>query len=171
MNFPDLAPIFGSTLWCAVGAAATRLYMPERVTDSLKTIVAEQDAQQVHRQLTDANYVHQGGLSIGGSQWISPDNFPVDVLYSNEPWVKTALTEAQTNRDGQGMPVLPLPYLVLMKFSASRAQDVADITRMLGQADEIQLAAVRAAFARWLPGNDEDLESLIMLGQLEFNTA
>ena len=79
--------------------------------------------------------------------------------------------EAQTNRDGQGLPVLPLPYLILMKFRASRAQDVADITRMLGQAGEVQLNAVREVFERWLPGNDEDLESLIALGQLEFHSA
>jgi hypothetical protein len=54
-----------------------------------------------------------------------------------------------------------------MKFQASRVQDLADITRMLGQANETQLQRVRAVFARWLPDAQEDLESLTLLGQLE----
>ena len=35
-----------------------------------------------------------------------------------------------------GLPIIDLPYLVLMKLSASRTQDLADISRMLGLADE-----------------------------------
>lgn len=85
----------------------------------------------------------------------------------NEPWCKPALTEAQSNRDPKGAPVLPLPYLALMKFRASRAQDLADITRMLGQASPETLAAVRAVFQRWLPDETEDLESLVFIGQRE----
>ena len=171
MQFPDLTPILGSTHWCAVGAAATRLYMPERMTDDLDILILLEDAREVRELLEGAGYVYQGGLSIGGGRWTSSDGFPLDVLHSAESWVKAALIEAQTNKDGQGIPILPLPYLVLMKFNASRVQDIADITRMLGQAAEAQLAAVRDAFDRWLPGNDEDLESLITLGQLEFRSA
>ena len=55
-----------------------------------------------------------------------------------------------------------------MKYEAGRAQDLADITRMLGQATPEQLAVVFAVFARWLPGEEQDLESLVRLGQLEF---
>ena len=171
LKFPDLTPILGTILWCAVGAAATRLYMPERMTDDLDILVHSEDSQDAQERLTNANYVYQGGLSIGGSRWLSPENFPIDLLYGDENWVKAALLEAQTNRDGQGIPILPLPYLVLMKFNASRVQDIADISRMLGQATEPQLASVRAVFKRWLPGNDEDLDSLIALGQLEFGSA
>ena len=171
MRFPDLTPVFGSIKWCAVGAAATRLYMPERTTDDLDILVHEQDAAEAHSHLVAAGHVYGGGRTVGGNRWLSPTNFPLDVLYGSEPWVRAALTEAQTNVDGQRLPILPLPYLVLMKFTASRAQDVADITRMLGQADEARLTAVREAFERWMPGNDEDLESLIALGQMEFRSA
>ena len=115
--------------------------------------------------------MRQSNLSIGGSRCLSPENVPLDVLYAEDQWVKTALTEAQSNRDGQGIPVLPLPYLVIMKFRASRVQDVADITRMLGQAADPELDKVRAAFKRWLLGDHEDLEKLIMLGQFEFHSA
>ena len=50
-------------------------------------------------------------------------------------------------------------------------QDLADITRMLGQADEGTLASVREFFRQVLPEAHEDLESLIELGRLEMGPA
>jgi hypothetical protein len=59
-----------------------------------------------------------------------------------------------------------------MKFESGRAQDIADITRMLGQATPEQLATVRAVFKQWrTPDETEDLESLISLGRLEMISA
>jgi len=55
-----------------------------------------------------------------------------------------------------------------MKLQASRSQDVGDLARMLGQADEEALAAVRDLIAHENPADLEDLESLIYLGRLEF---
>ncbi len=141
------------------------------MTDDLDILIHVDDSQDAQERMTNAKFVYQGRLSIGGSQWLSPENFPIDLLYGEEKWVEAALLEAQSNRDAQGIPILPLTYLTLMKFNASRVQDVADISRMLGQATEPQLASVRAVFQRWLPGNDEDLDSLISLGQLEFGSA
>lgn len=171
MQFPDLGPILGLISWCTVGDAATRLYMPERVTDDLDVLIRSGDEPDAAARLSEAGFNRHGPLSIGGSRWISPSGFPLVLLVLDAPWVPSALREAQLNRDGQGLPVIPLSFLVVMKFDASRAQDVADITRMLGQATADQLAAVRGAFERWLPGNDEDLESLSALGQLEFRSA
>lgn len=74
---------------------------------------------------------------------------------------------AAENRDLQGLPVIPLPYLVIMKLDASRHQDVADLARMLGQASEQQLAEVRAAVQRWRPADQEDLEAIIVSGRWE----
>ena len=54
-----------------------------------------------------------------------------------------------------------------MKLQAGWVQDVADITRMLGQAREEMLAAVRRRFTAILPTEMADLESIIALGQLE----
>lgn len=167
MQFPDVTAFLAAFPWAAVGAAATRLYMPERATNDLDILVRAEDAARVRDHLTQAGATSQAERSIGGSSWILPDGFPLDVIGCREDWAEKALNEAQTNRDATGMPVLPLPYLVLMKFQASRVQDLADITRMLGQASEEQRAAVRAVFARWLPDEKEDLESLITLGQLE----
>ena len=67
-----------------------------------------------------------------------------------------------------GIPVIALPYLVLMKLYAGRSQDIADITRMLGGADEDALGEVRAAVARFMPDAGEDVESMIALGRLEY---
>jgi len=124
---------------------------------------------EVRRRLAAAGLTYQGELSMGGTSWTLPDGMPLDVVELDEPWASEALKQAQTNRDAQSLPVLPLPYLVLMKFRAGRAQEVADVTHMLGQADETTLADVRGLFARHLPGDLDDLTSLIRLGQMELN--
>lgn len=66
--------------------------------------------------------------------------------------------------------MLDLPYLVLMKVQAGRAQDLADAARMLGAASESRREEAREVFRRWFPEALEDLESLIALGRLEMGT-
>lgn len=63
--------------------------------------------------------------------------------------------------------ILPFPYLILMKFNASRTIDLGDITRMLGLASEANREQVRTLFRRYAPADLDDLESLILLGKLE----
>ncbi len=55
-----------------------------------------------------------------------------------------------------------------MKLNAGRVQDLADVTRMLGQADDTMLHEVHAAVQRYMPDAAEDVESMITLGKLEF---
>src|SRR4051812_45173599 len=71
MRFPDLAPVFGAVQWCTVGAAATRLYMPERMTADMDVLVHQDDANAAEHQLLNAGYIRQSNLSIGGSRWLS----------------------------------------------------------------------------------------------------
>ena len=66
-----------------------------------------------------------------------------------------------------GLPIIDLPYLVLMKLMAGRSQDIADISRMLGCAENLQLQAVRSVINLYLPSAVDDLESLVILGKLE----
>ena len=167
MHFPDLTSVLHPIPWAVVGAVAARMYMPERMTQDLDIVVRLADAPTVRQKLTTAGFQYSGELAIAGASWMTPDGRSIDVLESAEPWLAQALTEAQQNRDAQGLPVVPLPYLVLMKFQAGRVQDVADITRMLGQAREEMLAAVRRLFTALLPAEMADLESLIARGQLE----
>ena len=166
-QWTDLTPVLAPIPWAVVGAAATRLYMPERATLDLDVAVRGGDGPEVRRRLEVAGFQYQGELSIGGSTWRTPEGVSVDVLERDEPWFTQALIQAQDNRDAQGLPVLPLHYLALMKFQAGRAQDIADVARMLGQAPDAALAEVRVLFRELLSAEMEDLESLIHLGKLE----
>ena len=167
VTWPDLTQVLAPISWAVVGAAATRLYMPERATLDLDIAVREEDGPEIRRRLAGAGFRYQGELNIGGSSWQDPGGVSVDVLERSDRWFPQALAQAQGNRDDQGLPVLPLRYLVLMKFQAGRAQDIADVSRMLGQATDPTLDEIRALFAELLPGEMEDLESLIYLGKLE----
>jgi hypothetical protein len=167
MAWTDLSPILAPIHWALVGAAATRLYMSERTTLDMDIAIRAEDARAARQKLARAGFVLQGELSIGGSTWRAPDGRMIDVFEEHEEWWPDALAEAQTNRDAQGLPVLPLRYLVLMKFQSGRVQDIADITRMLGQADAAALDAVRALFKQYVPADLGDLESLNTLGKLE----
>lgn len=167
MRWIDLSDILSSIHWAVVGGVATRLYMPERMTDDLDIVILAKNAKEARLQFRAGGFVYIGELSIAGSSWKSPDGAVVDVLEAKDNWLESALTEAQSNRDEQGLPILPLPYLVLMKLHAGRPQDLADIARMLGQASDESLERLRSLIAHYAPADCEDIESLISLGKLE----
>ena len=164
-NWPDLRPILGDIPWAIVGGVATRAYMPERATYDLDIIIRAQDAPQVRHHLEAAGYTWAADLSIPGFTYRSPKGIEVDIIRGDMPWLEEAL--AHPHYDAAGYPVLALPYLVLLKLAASRMQDIADLARMLGQADEATLKQVRQIVSRYAPQEMEDVESLIQLGQLE----
>ena len=160
--WPNLTAILEPILWAVVGAVATRLYMPERITQNLDIIIRSEDRQEVWQKLKAAGFIYQEELNIGGTSWMIPNNEIIDILESKESWLSSELSEARANRDAQGLPILPLSYLVLMKFQAGRTQELSDITRMLGQANAAQLNATRALFVEYHLQDIEDLESLII---------
>ena len=166
-RYPDVTRILSDLQWAVVGGVATRLYMPERATLDLDIAVLATDTVTVRSRLKNSGYAYVGEMSIGGSSWTSPDGVSVDVVELDAPWTVEALAEARTNPDGQGYPTIPLHYLVLMKVQAGRLQDLADVSRMLGQASVPELGRVRDTFRRFAPEDLEDLESLIALGRLE----
>lgn len=84
---------------------------------------------------------------------------------SERAWVTTALRHPRISSDGQ--PVIDLHFLVLMKLEASRTTDISDISRMLGQASDLELDEVRKTIEIYDPNSMEDLESLIQLGKLK----
>lgn len=170
MKWLDLSPILSPISWAVVGAVASRQYMPERMTRDLDIVISASDSAEARNKLRSDGFSYQGELSIGGSSWIAPDGTPVDVIEGVDSWCPEAIAEAQTNRDAQDMAILPLRYLVLMKFRAGRLQDLADVARMLGQANDEALSSVRHLFQRHAPADQEDLESLITLGKLEIES-
>lgn len=169
-QFPDPTLVLSNLRWAVIGGVATRLYMPERATRVLDVLVHPEDGDEARRRLAAAGFQNQGELAVGGSSWTGPGGANLDVIEMGVPWLSQALEEAQHNRDALGMPVLPLPYLVLMKLQAGRVQDLADVARMLGQAGPDGLQAVRQLFIRHQPGDMDDLESLIVLGRIEMNS-
>jgi hypothetical protein len=163
--WPDLREILRGISWVVVGGVATRAYMPERMTKDLDILVREADGDAVVARLKAAGFKIASNLAVPGYLFQSPDGIEVDVIFGEAPWLAQALRHPP--QDSAGYPVLGLPYLVLMKLAAMRAQDWADITRMLGLATNAQLDEVRAAVARYSPEDRDDLESLIFIGKKE----
>lgn len=166
-QWPDLTAALGDIAWATVGGVATRHYAPERATVDLDVLVARADTESVRERLRQAGFRYTGELTVGGSTWVAPDGTEVDVLEEDAQWVTAALLEARANRDQQGLPVLPLPYFVLMKLRSSRTLGIADVTRMLGLASDADLDAVRGVIRRFDPDALEDVESMIVLGRIE----
>ncbi len=148
-----------------VGGVATRLYMPERMTLDLDILIKAEDAGLVYQDLETAGGRKIGILSIPGSQWQLTDSTSLDVLEGEDEWVEEAVLNPNYAPDG--LPIIDLPYLVLMKLAASRTQDLADVSRMLGLADQTMLTKIKQVIQAYLPTATEDLESLILLGKLE----
>jgi len=164
----DLRQIIRETRFLLVGGLATRHYMPERTTLDTDILVLAGDQEAVELELTAAGCRRLGVLAIGGSTWMLPNGTSLDVVISDAPWAREAIEHPEQAADG--IPVIALPYLVLMKLYAGRSQDIADITRMLGGADELALAEVRAAVARHMLDAANDVESMIVLGRLEYQS-
>lgn len=165
---PDLNTILAGVRYVVVGGTATSLYMPARHTDDVDILLAAADAPAAEAALRRAGARFTGPLSIGGASWVLPDGTSLDVLVSSEIWVAAVL--ARPNRDAAGLPIIALPYLVLLKLQAARGVDIGDLTRMLGGAEEAVLDDVRSVVRKYLPDAAEDVESLIRLGRLEFES-
>ena len=163
--WPDLRPILTDIDWVIVSGVATRSYMPERMTKDLDILIREQDSEAVITRLETAGYRVSSRLSIPGVLMVSPEGTEVDILFGTYPWLGEALK--QVNTDAAGYPTIGLPYLILLKMEAQRAQDWADVSRMLGWAEDADLESVRSVFRRFSPEDLEDLESLIYIGRQE----
>lgn len=161
----NLNVIIKQASFVVVGGVATRLYMPERMTLDLDILVKSQDVALIYQDLAAANSIKIGELSIPGSQWKLTDGTSVDILEGADEWVEDAI--ANPNYAPDGLPIIDLPYLILMKLASSRTQDLADISRMLGIASTQDLKKVRKVVSTYLSTAKEDLESLITLGKLE----
>lgn len=165
---PDLRAIIRETPFVLVGGIATRRYMPERMTLDIDILILAGNETRLCEELEQAGCQRTGELTIGGTTWQLPDGSHLDVVVSDADWAKEALQYPET--DQLGLPVIALPYLVIMKLLSGRVQDIADITRMLGGAGEVALQEVRAVVKRHLPEAAEDVESMIALGKLEYSS-
>jgi hypothetical protein len=165
MDWPDLREILHSIDWVIVGDVATRAYMPERMTKDLDILINAADEATALAHLQASGYEIVQPLAIAGYVLQSDEGTEIDLLLGSHAWLEEAL--AQPEIDPAGYPVLGLPYLILMKMASSRGRDLGDITTMLGWADEKTLDQVRAVVAKYNAQDNEDLESLIFIGQQE----
>ncbi len=161
---PDI-PLAGIA-WVLVGGLATRAYMPERMTLDVDIMIHSEDEQAARDAFTQAGYTITGPLSIGGFSVQGLDNSTIDVLISTAPWLDQAL--AHPNRDTAGYPVMPRPYLTLIKMQAGRPQDWTDVQRMLRDTPQEERVSTRALIVDYTPDLVEDYDSLVMLADWEF---
>ena len=162
---PQVRRLLADIPFAIVGGLATRRYMPERMTLDVDVLVCPADLPRAEQALRNTGCRKRGPLAIGGSTWVTSDGQELDLIALETPWTQEAVASAILAPDGQ--PYIDLPYLVLMKLMSSRAQDLADISRMLGAADDASVGRVRALVIRHRPADAEDLESLVRLGRLE----
>ena len=163
--WPDLRPILKGIDLAIIGGVATRAYMPERVTKDLDILVRAEDGETLIKRLEAAGYRIVSRLAVPGYLMQSPEGVELDVLFGNDPWLRDALTS--TRKDTAGYPIIGLPYLTILKMAAQRAQDWADVSRMLGWASDAELDEVRAVMRRYAQEDVDDLESLIFIGKKE----
>lgn len=57
--WPDLTSILSSIRWAVIGAVATRLYMPERMTQDLDIVIRTVDGSQVRQKLAEVGFIYQ----------------------------------------------------------------------------------------------------------------
>ncbi len=163
--WPDLREILKGIDWMLIGGVATRAYMPERMTKDMDVLVRYDEGAEVVERLKQAGYTVVSKLAVPGYLLRSPDGVQIDVLFGKYKWLEEAL--ARHGYDPAGYPVISLPYLVVLKLAALRAQDTADVSRMVGWADDETLNEVRKVVARYSPEDVDDLESLIFIGRKE----
>lgn len=155
-----------------VGAAASNVYMAPRMTADLDVAVVVRDLARAEALLTACEYERLGDLTmsldplLAGSRWRTPAGESVDLIGIGHGWAATAIAQAQ-EAPWQGLPVMPMPYLVLMKLISSRAVDTADLQRVLGAASAEQWLEVRDLVSRLRPQDLDDLDALRQIGLWE----
>lgn len=167
-QLPNLREILAGIRWTLIGAMALRAYAPERMTQDVDILIHAHDEPAARSAFITAGYAIGGTLAIGGftALPVGEAGYSIDVVASDAPWLDEALDHPSF--DPAGFPALPRPFLALMKLQAGRAQDVADITRLLRAADRDERALIRTVIARYAPDLVEDYDALVTLTDLEF---
>ncbi|ABU59827.1 nucleotidyl transferase AbiEii/AbiGii toxin family protein [Roseiflexus castenholzii] len=167
-QLPNLRDILSGIRWTLIGAMALRAYAPERMTQDVDILIHAHDESAARSAFIAAGYRIGGTLAIGGFTALPAvaEGYSVDVLTSDAPWLDEALNHP--SYDLADFPTLPRRFLVLMKLQAGRAQDIADITRLLRTADANERMLIRAVIAQYAPDLLEDYDALVTLTDLEF---
>ena len=158
------------TPFAVCGGMAVNYYAHPRQTDDLDIVVLIQDMETWDAFFRDNEWIRKGPLSIGGWTYTNGE-LEIDVLTSDADWAARAITEAQ-DEFHDGLPIMPLVWLVWMKLDAGRTGDQTDVSHMLGRVTVEEFQGILMTLSPWLSIEDrEDLESLYQLGRWELNAA
>ncbi|MEM8502717.1 MAG: hypothetical protein AAF716_06140 [Cyanobacteria bacterium P01_D01_bin.1] len=148
-----------------VGGIASAHYQPARFTEDIDLMVLAEDAAAVERALELAGWSQLGIISFGGSSWQSAEGELIDLLHApGQSWVAAAIdTPIKT---AEGLQIIDLPYLIILKLSATRAVDIGDIVGMLQHATEDETARIRQVIKTHRSDLIEDFEQFNAIAQL-----
>lgn len=165
---PDLNSVLGALRWALVGGMALRAYAPERMTLDVDIVMHERDSGAARAAFVGAGYDIVGELGIGRftAREEAHDEMPVDVITRSDPWLDDVMAAPHLDEDGH--PVLPRPYLTLLKLQAGRTQDLADVQRLLAATPPTERASTRRLVEAYAPDLVEDYDALMALADLEF---
>lgn len=148
-----------------VGGMAAAYYQPARFTEDIDLMVLAEASTKVEQSLRQAGWRQLGIISFGGSSWQSPNGELIDLLHApDQSWVSAAL-DAPINTP-EGLPVIDLPYLLILKLAATRAVDISDIVGMLQQANELEKQRIRQIIATHRRDLLEDFDQFVAIAQL-----
>jgi hypothetical protein len=148
-----------------VGGVAAAYYQPARFTEDIDLMLLAEVSTTVEQALSQAGWIQLGVISFGGSSWQSPNGELIDLLHAPEQsWVSAALDFPI--KSPEGLPVIDLPYLLILKLAATRAVDISDIVGMLQQANETEKQRIRQIIATHRRDLLEDFDQFEAIAQL-----
>ncbi|WP_228024963.1 nucleotidyltransferase family protein [cf. Phormidesmis sp. LEGE 11477] len=151
--------------YVVVGGVASAHYQPARFTEDIDLMVLAEDATAVEHALQLAGWSQLGIISFGGSSWQSAEGELIDLLHAPEQsWVTAALDAPIKTLEG--LQIIDLPYLIILKLSATRAVDIGDIVSMLQHAAEDETVRIRQAVETHRSDLLEDFEQFNEIARL-----
>lgn len=170
---------FGDIPVMLIGAHAANVYMPARNTTDVDFLVPNDRFRDAESALAAAEWRRSrslafpnANLGLFGSAWNHPKtNEELDVLSSPQHWVQAAF-DAPISRAQDGVRVLPLPYLVLMKLDSARTTDQGDLGRMLGRLGDDDVEKIAAVVTKHYadPQAADDIRQYAEIGRWEYST-
>jgi hypothetical protein len=166
--------LFGDIPAVVVGGVATRAYAPERHTKDVDFLLDHERFSEADDKLRRAGFLKDrdllfpnASLGLYGQAWRRGDEL-VDILATPQEWGAQAL-KGQT-LDPTGVRVVPLPYLVLMKFDSARGVDQGDLTRILGRLKDAEVEQLIGEVASYScdPSFADDVWQYVQLGRWEW---
>lgn len=151
--------------YIVVGGMASAHYQPARFTEDIDLMVLAEDAVTVEQSLQGSGWTQLGVISFGGSSWQSDRGELLDLLYApDQGWVAAAL-DAPIETSA-GLQIIDLPYLIILKLSATRAVDISDIVGMLQHASNAEKQRIRRVIGQYRHDLLEDFDQFEAIAQL-----